>query len=546
MEIPVRLGVTEGEEEEMEEYDSVFYEDIEAPKFVDLTAPDAARPTDDPSWFCLRVGCDQSHEHVDPEALDRSFVMRVMAARSPNVKLQRAISRRNQSSMLPKCPQSVPAKPRRARMTRLSMAAEAAAAGKAARARLNDHGIRAFRVSPVRARVEPSSARKKALTTPRTKTALRPRQEPLFLSAKHQREPVAAAAPEVKGAVVKALFTTTPKRETPAKKGQAPPVAEVCSKLKKLNLACREVPSRYLAQVSTPNKIAKKCEETTAAVKSAKRVQQQPRNGKKILGLSAKCGNAEADEGNRSGRQNISADENSSKGSARRKWGQKEVLQGSRIQVEPLQPDSHDEDDDKENVSCGDQPTAQDSDRQDESMNQLENNENAPQKVVKRQNSKMNAEQGGKLKKTIQRPFRLRTDERQVLKETKPERKQPIAEKNTMPVLKDDNRRVMQTGRCPEGKGRDILTCGDRQKKQNTHIATSQIGESKLGLNSTRCGNVRPALTKGKTVEKSHRVVRTASSTRTVKQTSGFTAPSQVGKERKISVKTSRLQAAAV
>jgi hypothetical protein len=56
MEIPVRLGVTEGEEEELEEYDSVFYEDIEAPKFVDLTAPDDARPTDDPSWFCLRVG----------------------------------------------------------------------------------------------------------------------------------------------------------------------------------------------------------------------------------------------------------------------------------------------------------------------------------------------------------------------------------------------------------------------------------------------------------------------------------------------------------
>jgi hypothetical protein len=64
----------------------------------------------------------------------------------------------------------------------------------------------------------------------------------LFLSAKHQKEPVAAA--EMKGTVVKALFTTTPKKETPAKKSHAPPVAEVCSKMKKLNLACREVPSR--------------------------------------------------------------------------------------------------------------------------------------------------------------------------------------------------------------------------------------------------------------------------------------------------------------
>ena len=65
MEIPVRLGTTTEEEEELEEYDSVFYEDIEAPKFVDLTAPDDARPTDDPSWFCLRVG-KQSNRFPPP------------------------------------------------------------------------------------------------------------------------------------------------------------------------------------------------------------------------------------------------------------------------------------------------------------------------------------------------------------------------------------------------------------------------------------------------------------------------------------------------
>ena len=43
--------------EEEEEYDdALFYEDIQAPKFVDLTAPDAGRPEDDPAWFCIRVG----------------------------------------------------------------------------------------------------------------------------------------------------------------------------------------------------------------------------------------------------------------------------------------------------------------------------------------------------------------------------------------------------------------------------------------------------------------------------------------------------------
>ncbi|EMS52632.1 hypothetical protein TRIUR3_00033 [Triticum urartu] len=450
MEIPRSLGAQDNEEEE--EYDSVFYEDIEAPKFVDLTAPDAACPADDPSWFCLRVGCDQRHEHVDPEALHRSFVMRVMAARSPNVRLQKAISRRNQRA----------------------------------------------------ARVAASSARKKALTTPRSKT-VRPRQEP-FLSVKHQKKPVATDAAEMRGTVVKALFMSTPKKETPAKiqappvaevcskmkklnlacrevpsrgtvvkalfmstpkketpaKIQAPPVAEVCSKMKKLNLACREVPSRYLSQLPTP-KIAKKCEETAAV----KRV-QEPRSGKKmILGCSAKCANAEINEGSRSGRENINADENSCKRTARRNWGQepKEVLQGPRVEVaEPLRPDIHG--DDKENAPCGDQLAEQALSREEEDENskRSENSENAPQKVLKRQNKVVNAEQGGKLKKnTILRPFRLRTDERQVLKDANPERKPTAAEKNAMPALKDENRRLVQTGRCTDGKEREKLTCGEKQ-----------------------------------------------------------------------------------
>lgn len=89
MKIPSRLP----DHEEEEEYDdALFYEDIQAPKFVDLTAPDAGRPDDDPAWFCLRVGCEQGHEQVDPEALDRSFFMRVMAARSPNLRGYRRLS----------------------------------------------------------------------------------------------------------------------------------------------------------------------------------------------------------------------------------------------------------------------------------------------------------------------------------------------------------------------------------------------------------------------------------------------------------------------
>lgn len=43
-------------EEEEIEIDDDFYEKIEAPKFVDLTAPDKRHPDDDRHWFCARFG----------------------------------------------------------------------------------------------------------------------------------------------------------------------------------------------------------------------------------------------------------------------------------------------------------------------------------------------------------------------------------------------------------------------------------------------------------------------------------------------------------
>lgn len=43
-------------DEEEIEVDDDIYENIEAPKFVDLTAPDSRRPDDDRHWFCFRVG----------------------------------------------------------------------------------------------------------------------------------------------------------------------------------------------------------------------------------------------------------------------------------------------------------------------------------------------------------------------------------------------------------------------------------------------------------------------------------------------------------
>ncbi|KFK26760.1 hypothetical protein AALP_AA8G290000 [Arabis alpina] len=99
-----------------------FYETIEAPKFVDLTAPDHRPEGDDRYWFCSRVGCDQKHEEfMDSEAIYKNFVLRVMAARSPNVRLRKALYRKDSTSVDPKCPNTVPAKPSRSRISRLAM-----------------------------------------------------------------------------------------------------------------------------------------------------------------------------------------------------------------------------------------------------------------------------------------------------------------------------------------------------------------------------------------------------------------------------------------
>ncbi|CAA0806751.1 Unknown protein [Striga hermonthica] len=99
------------------EGDEEFYEEIEAPKFVDFTAPDHYCP-DDRYWFCGRVGCDQKHEEeMDSEAIYKKFVLRVMAARSPNLRLRKALDRNTTR----KSPLSAPPKPSKPRLSRMAI-----------------------------------------------------------------------------------------------------------------------------------------------------------------------------------------------------------------------------------------------------------------------------------------------------------------------------------------------------------------------------------------------------------------------------------------
>ncbi|KAI4318446.1 hypothetical protein MLD38_032147 [Melastoma candidum] len=110
-----------GRVEKCEHLCEPIYEEIEAPKFVDLSAPDRYDPDSDRYWFCSRVGCDQKHEEeIDSETIWKNFVLKVMAARSPNIRLRKALSRKP-FGVTVKCPQSAPAKPLRSRMSRLAL-----------------------------------------------------------------------------------------------------------------------------------------------------------------------------------------------------------------------------------------------------------------------------------------------------------------------------------------------------------------------------------------------------------------------------------------
>ncbi|KAL2579351.1 hypothetical protein GLYMA_15G061700v4 [Glycine max] len=148
-------------DEEEIEVDDDIYENIEAPKFVDLTAPDSRRPDDDRHWFCFRVGCDQKHEQeLDSEAIYKNFVLRVMAARSPNVRLRKALNRREASANL-KCPLTAPAKSRVSRTDFISSLSH----------KMTDNNVKVKPLSKVaatpNAKVKQSPSVAKALTTPR-------------------------------------------------------------------------------------------------------------------------------------------------------------------------------------------------------------------------------------------------------------------------------------------------------------------------------------------------------------------------------------------
>ncbi|KAI7727965.1 hypothetical protein M8C21_002810, partial [Ambrosia artemisiifolia] len=207
-----------GDDDDEEE----FYERIEAPKFVDFTKPYTVR-TDDRYWFCSRVGCDRKHEEeINPEEISKNFVLRVMAARSPNIKLRKALNRDHSSI---KCPHTAPPKPSKPRIPRFAMVSS-----------LNSH-----KNGDTQSKTGPCSKVGSTRTTP---VAAKSRQVAAkYMTTPRNKNPKATTVdvPKVR-TVAKALVFNSPKKAIVLKKSVElhTPLTKICEGMKRLAIASQK------------------------------------------------------------------------------------------------------------------------------------------------------------------------------------------------------------------------------------------------------------------------------------------------------------------
>ncbi|KAK6945904.1 hypothetical protein RJ641_013448 [Dillenia turbinata] len=219
-----------GEEENGTEEEEEFYEKIEAPKFVDFTLPGDPYHPDDRYWFCLRVGCDQKHdEELDLEAINKNFILRVMAARSPNIRLRKVLIKRSPSSNM-KCPLTVPAKPSKSRISKLAVISSISQ--KPVVAKTNVRTLYKTNLTPMTKPKQPSVAGK-ALTTPRNGKC--PEKPNTFRSVRSSKTTIAIPKNRV---VAKALIFHSPKKGVRKKASVEleTPVKKRCEGMKKLQI----------------------------------------------------------------------------------------------------------------------------------------------------------------------------------------------------------------------------------------------------------------------------------------------------------------------
>ncbi|XP_010691507.2 uncharacterized protein LOC104904812 [Beta vulgaris subsp. vulgaris] len=232
MEEKLQLISSSIEEEVIEE----FYEKIEAPKFVDFTLPNHFCP-DDCYWFCSRVGCDQQHEEeMDSEAIYKNFVLRVMAARSPNVKLRRAIIRKSPSGSK-KCPFSAPPKSSKSRLPRLALVASSISKKLLMNEEKGNSKALPANAKPVstpKARVKHVAA--KYMTSPRKKERSSPNPN-VFRSVRNPKK-TSISLPKSKIVAKALMFNPSPRKAIKMKAPQelGTPITKLCEGVKQLKI----------------------------------------------------------------------------------------------------------------------------------------------------------------------------------------------------------------------------------------------------------------------------------------------------------------------
>ncbi|XP_051136018.1 uncharacterized protein LOC127254782 [Andrographis paniculata] len=230
---------------EVEAVNEQFYEEIEAPKFVDFTAPHHYCP-DDRYWFCLRVGCDQKHEEeMDSETIYKNFVLRVMAARSPNIRLRKALDR-NASRSPSKCPLSAPPKPSRPKLSNMAIISSISKKTDDSQKGVVRSLLRPKPTTPM-LKTKPVAA--KYLTTPRNRATVA--NQSSFRSVQNSK-PGAVEMPKSR-AVAKALLFRSPRKTIKVKTSVElrTPISKLCEGMKRLDISSQR--KRALGYSSKPH-----------------------------------------------------------------------------------------------------------------------------------------------------------------------------------------------------------------------------------------------------------------------------------------------------
>ncbi|CAI9286998.1 unnamed protein product [Lactuca saligna] len=484
--------------EDEDEDDEEFYERIEAPKFIDFTKPYPFR-TDDRYWFCSRVGCDRKHEEeINPEEISKNFVLRVLAARSPNIKLRRALNR-DQSSM--KCPLSAPAKPSKPRIPRLA-GVSCSISQKICEPQSNIRPCSKVGSTPV---VKTRQVAAKYMTTPRNKKCL-----PNPNSCQSVPNPKTTTVDVAKNrTVAKALVFHSPKKAISLKKSVElrTPLKKICEGMKRLEIASQKKTSKSIKSKLTEDSSRKQLKICKADKKSK---DLAPSKSTKKIPNRNESGDMDVDVKTEEDLQPKETSDNS-------------IPHASKAEINllpNLEDKEKNEDDDKENAR--NLEDKEDMGSLEHHSNEDDGKENAPNpqdnnrfknqalgnKILGKETLKKNKVVQtarpalAKCKKpqpTNVKPFRLRTDERGILKEAILERKLnlPAHEKE---VAKDTTclvKKRMQVGSKP------VPNTTQQRPKASLRSRSPSIQPQPQGVASPRKKIRRPGQQLGVIKEKS-------------------------------------------